>query len=116
MFKFQANHSFDKRKDEATRIRSRYPDRIPVIVEKLPNSDLPDLDKHKFLVPGDLTVGQFIYVIRKRIKLTPEKAIFIFINNIIPPTSALMSSLYEEHKDSDGFIYGFISGENCFGC
>jgi hypothetical protein len=31
-------------------------------------------------------VGQFVYVIRKRIKLSPEKAIFIFINNILPPT------------------------------
>ena len=37
-------------------------------------------------MPADLTVGQFVYVIRKRIKLSPEKAIFIFINNILPPT------------------------------
>lgn len=40
----------------------------------------------RYLVPGDLTVGQFVYVIRKRIKLTPEKAIFIFVNNVLPPT------------------------------
>lgn len=30
--------------------------------------------------------GQFIYVIRKRIKLDPEKAIFIFVNDTIPQT------------------------------
>jgi hypothetical protein len=45
-----------------------------------------------------LTVGQFVYVIRKRIKLAPEKAIFIFVDETLPPTAALMSAIYEEHK------------------
>lgn len=45
------------------------------------------IDKKKYLVPADLTVGQFVYVIRKRIKLSPEKAIFIFVNEILPPTA-----------------------------
>ena len=68
-------------------------------------SDIPTIDKKKYLVPSDLTVGQFCYVIRKRIKLAPEKAIFIFVNEVLPPTAALMSSIYEEHKDEDGFLY-----------
>lgn len=55
-------------------------------------------------MPADLTVGQFVYVIRKRIKLSPEKAIFIFVDEVLPPTAALMSSIYEEHKDEDGFV------------
>jgi GABA(A) receptor-associated protein len=50
-------------------------------------------------------VGQFCYVIRKRIKLAPEKAIFIFVNEVLPPAAALMSSVYDEHKDEDGFLY-----------
>ena len=67
------------------------------------------------MVPVDLTVGQFVYVIRKRIKLTSEKAIFIFVNDILPPTAALISTIYEEHKDEDGFLYVLYSGENTFG-
>lgn len=59
---------------------------VQVICEKADRSDIPDIDKKKYLVPADLTVGQFVYVIRKRIKLSPEKAIFIFINNVLPPT------------------------------
>ncbi len=43
-------------------------------------------------------MGQFVYVIRKRIKLAPEKAIFIFVDEVLPPTAALMSAIYEEHK------------------
>lgn len=66
-------------------------------------------------MPVDLTVGQFVYVIRKRIKLPSEKAIFIFVNDILPPTAALISTIYEEHKDEDGFLYILYSGENTFG-
>ena len=46
----------------------------------------------RYLVPSDLTVGQFVYVIRKRIKLSPEKAIFIFAAGVLPPTGALASA------------------------
>ncbi|OAY63500.1 Autophagy-related protein 8C [Ananas comosus] len=100
---------------EAARIREKYPDRIPVIVEKAERSDIPDIDKKKYLVPADLTVGQFVYVVRKRIKLSAEKAIFIFVKDTLPPTAAIMSAIYEEHKDEDGFLYMTYSGENTFG-
>lgn len=112
---FKQEHPLEKRKQEAQRIREKYPDRIPVIVEKADRVDVPDIDKKKYLVPADLTAGQFVYVIRKRIKLNPEKAIFIFVNNVLPPTPALMSSIYEEHKDEDGFLYITYTGENTFG-
>jgi GABA(A) receptor-associated protein len=115
MFQFKANHTFEQRKGEASRIRAKYPDRIPVIVEKAPKSDIPDIDKHKFLVPSDLSVGQFVYVIRKRIKITPEKAIFVFVDNTLPPTAELMSVLYKDKVDPDGFLYAVYAGESCFG-
>tara|TARA_B110000971_G_C19830910_1_gene417949 strand:- start:68 stop:328 length:261 start_codon:yes stop_codon:yes gene_type:complete len=86
-----------------------------VICEKADRSDIPDIDKKKYLVPSDLTVGQFQYVIRKRIKLAPEKALFIFVSNSIPPTASLMSTVYEEQKDDDGFLYVQYSGESTFG-
>jgi GABA(A) receptor-associated protein len=104
-----------KRKSEAERIRAKYPDRVPVICEKADRSDIPDIDKKKYLVPADLTVGQFHYVIRKRIKLAPEKALFLFCDNNIPPNASLMSTVYEEQKDEDGFLYIKYSGESTFG-
>ncbi|PWA44323.1 hypothetical protein CTI12_AA516740 [Artemisia annua] len=113
---FKQEHDLEKRRAEAARIRDKYPDRIPVIVEKGERSDVPNIDKKKYLVPADLTVGQFVYVIRKRIKLSAEKAIFIFVDNALPPTGAIMSSIYEEKKDEDGFLYVTYSGENTFGC
>ncbi|KAG9443529.1 hypothetical protein H6P81_014869 [Aristolochia fimbriata] len=112
---FKLEHPLERRQAEASRIREKYPDRIPVIVEKAEKSDIPDIDKKKYLVPADLTVGQFVYVVRKRIKLSAEKAIFIFVKNILPPTAAMMSAIYEENKDEDGFLYMTYSGENTFG-
>jgi GABA(A) receptor-associated protein len=101
--------SLEKRKSEAERIRSKYPDRVPVICEKADRSDIPDIDKKKYLVPSDLTVGQFHYVIRKRIKLAPEKALFLFCSNSIPPNAALMSTVYEEQKDEVSFsLFDFL--------
>jgi GABA(A) receptor-associated protein len=113
---FKQDHSYFKRKDESERIRLKYPGRIPLICEKDSRSGGDfELIKNKYLVPQDLTVGQFVYVIRKQIQLSPEKAIFIFIDNMLPPTSAMMSEIYEKYKDSDGFVYCQVSLENTFG-
>lgn len=69
---------------------------LQVICERADRSDLEDIDKKKYLVPADLTVGQFTYVIRKRIKLPQEKAMFIFANKFIPPSGKrLWKSLYQ---------------------
>ena len=79
MTSFENEHELTMRIQESKRIREKYPDRIPVIVEKSENSpeSLPDIDKRKFLVPQDLTMGQLVFVIRKRIKLDPNTAIFL---------------------------------------
>ena len=114
--RFINKFSFQKRYKDSKNIMIKYPDRLPVIVEKQINSNINDIDKKKYLVPIDLTIGQFIYVIRKRIKLSPEKAIFIFVHDsILPNTNALMSSVYYHYKNKDGFLYITYSGENTFG-
>lgn len=37
----------ERRQAEACRIREKYPERVPVIVEKAVKSDIPDIDKKK---------------------------------------------------------------------
>jgi len=115
MSKFKKENTYEKRLYESRRIIEKYPTRIPIIVEKQNKTDIPDIGKQKYLVPDDLTMGQFVYVIRRRLKLAPEKAIFVFIKNILPPTSAYIQQMYEEYKDDDGFLYITYSGENSFG-
>ena len=115
--KFKEEFSYDQRVNESTKVINKYPERIPVICEKLSksNSNTPNIDKKKYLVPKDLTLGQFIYIIRKRIGIDPAQGLFLFANGIIPSTSMNMSEIYFLHKDSDGFLYLKYSCENVFG-
>ena len=114
---FKQRHSFENRYKEALTAREKYPDRIPIICEKsiVGNNNAPNIDKIKYLVPLELTIGQFIYVIRKRMGLKPEEAIFLFIANIIPPSSVTVWELYCKYRDVDGFLYSQYSKENVFG-
>lgn len=113
---FKSTKTFTERKTEADRILTKYPDQVPIICEKVAgNKDLPEMDKFKFLVPKDLTLGQFMYVIRNRMKLSPEKAIFLFVGKNVPSSSELIGSIYHNYRDADGFLYVIYSGENTFG-
>eukprot|EP00992_Anisonema_acinus_P000424 TRINITY_DN10150_c0_g1_i1.p1 TRINITY_DN10150_c0_g1~~TRINITY_DN10150_c0_g1_i1.p1 ORF type:complete len:129 (+),score=25.06 TRINITY_DN10150_c0_g1_i1:50-436(+) len=114
--RFKSENTLEKRREESERIRAKYPTRIPVICEKAEKSDIPDIDKVKFLVPEDLSVGQFVYVVRKKIRLPAETALWLLVNNTLPPTAALMSHLYDCHKDSeDGFLYINYADDHVFG-
>ena len=62
MNNFKNKHTFDRRVKESQRILEKYPDRFPIIIEKHRKCDF-DIDKNKYLVPKDLTVGQLIFVI-----------------------------------------------------
>uniref|UniRef100_A0A4W6EL04 Gamma-aminobutyric acid receptor-associated protein-like 2 n=1 Tax=Lates calcarifer TaxID=8187 RepID=A0A4W6EL04_LATCA len=106
---------FKHRCVESAKIRNKYPDRVPVIVEKVSGSQIVDIDKRKYLVPSDITVAQFMWIIRKRIQLPSEKAIFLFVDKTVPQSSLTMGQLYDKEKDEDGFLYVAYSGENTFG-
>lgn len=113
---FKSKHTFEEREREGIRLNIKYNDKIPIILEV--NSNYKDelcLDKNKYLVPYDLTISQFVYVIRKRLKLLDSKSIFIFFNGKCPASSELIQMIYNENKDKDGFLYATITSENTFG-
>ncbi|XP_021264458.1 gamma-aminobutyric acid receptor-associated protein-like 2 isoform X2 [Numida meleagris] len=85
---FKEDHALEHRCVESAKIRAKYPDRVPVIVEKVSGSQIVDIDKRKYLVPSDITVAQFMWIIRKRIQLPSEKAIFLFVDKTVPQSRA----------------------------
>lgn len=116
------NHLLERRSEEAHRIRSKYPNRIPVICEKHPRSNLPTIEKKKFLVPVNMLVGEFKYIIHKHVTQasqtmggTAEQTIYLFINDSQPRASSLISEIYETQRDDDGFLYVQYSAENSLG-
>ncbi|XP_048337487.2 autophagy-related protein 8C-like isoform X1 [Ziziphus jujuba] len=112
---FKLQHPLEKRKQEAARITEKFPDKVPVVLEKDERSGIADIVQKKYLVSADITVGQFVHIIRNGINVGPEKAIFIFVNNTLPSNASLMKIVHEENKDEDGFLYMTYSGENTFG-
>lgn len=102
---------------EYERLRTKYPSRAPVFMIRAPacDSSFPVLQKSKFLVPKDLTLGMFSYVVRKHMTLPPEKAMFFFIENVLPTTSSLIGELYHRYKSNDGALRIVYTSENTFG-
>jgi len=115
--RFKQDFSFKQRREEAYRVMNKYPDRVPIICEKsrTASNNCPDIDKKKYLVPRDLTMAQFLYVIRKRLRLEPEKAMFLFVGNSIAPSTSSINEIYSFHRDFDGFLYITYALENVFG-
>lgn len=116
MGSYRKNVSFDERKLKASLILKQHTDRIPVVVECSEQLQaVHPLKKNKFIVPFELTLAQFIFVIRKHMKLDPSYAIFVFINNKLHPSTSIMGDLYACQKDEDGFMYLDVFQESTFG-
>ena len=113
--RYKKEKTFEQRKLESQSILSRYPGHVPVIVDKDPKCNLPDIERQKFLVPSDLSNGHFVFVVRMRINLTPEESIFLFINKKLPTQNSTMGQLYTDYKDEDGFMYCVYSSDTSFG-
>jgi GABA(A) receptor-associated protein len=112
--------SLAERKQKSYKMTVTYPDRIPVIVEMSPSSAnyhsyIAASHKIKYLVPYDLTMGQFIKILRDKIKIEPSTALFFFINNKIFPITTPIGSIYKEQVDEDGFLYLEFCEESTFG-
>ena len=87
---------------------------MPIICQRI-NNEVPQIDRTKYLCPRDLSMANFMLVIRKRLHLSPEKALYLFVGKKIVPCSQLLGTVYEEEKDNDGFLYINYAGETTFG-
>jgi len=116
MLRTHFEKTLEQRKAETKQIKRMHPDRACIYMLKATGKpNLPDLDKHKYLVPIDITIGQLAYIIRKRIKLNPATAMFLMVNNAMVPTTQTIGETERKHIDDDGFLYIYYTTENCFG-
>lgn len=89
---------------------------VKIVCEELHNSNkFPELETRRLLVPHDITVAQLTYLLRRRMGLLPDEAIFLFVDSSVLSSSTIVSVIYERNKDLDGFLYIKYSGENTFG-
>ena len=96
---------FEERRKASIKMREKYPDRCCIIVKKMEGADIPDIDRNKYLVPQTLSMGQFVYVIRKRLSLPQDKALFIYVGNILPSTSDTVGNVYNRAVVFEGDLW-----------
>ena len=109
---FKERVPLEVRKQQSTNILTKYPTSVPIYIDS--SSMCKVIDKPKFVIPDGFTIGQLMISIRMRMKMNPATALFIFIDNHLIPVTTVVSSMYESHKDDDGFMY-VCWEENTFG-
>lgn len=116
-FKYQETVDLVKRQEDCEKIKENYPDRLPIICEKDPNSPITQISKTKYLVPYDMTVAQFSFIIRRKLNLEKDSALFLLVLGKHALTgSQTMNEVYEKYKDkSDGFLYIAYANELIWG-
>lgn len=97
---------------EVELIKEKYPKYIPIIVR--PKDKSIQLLRYKFLVNGEITVGQFMCIIRKKIRnIKSSEALFLIVNNSLLPSVHLLSNIQVDKETNMLFVT--LCNENTFG-
>lgn len=102
---------------ELDKVMKKHPDRIPIYIHRDPSSraDLPDIRRHKFLVPSYFTMSHILYIIRTWISVPSHQALFLFVGHHQPSAHTSLKEIYETYKRPDQLLYVTYTTENAFG-
>ena len=139
---FKERNSFTERVAAVENIREKFPSKVPVIVERFrkvqsspfqnafitcptlcltehrtfQERSLPCIDKVKYLVPQELTMGQLSTIVRNRLSLSPASSLFLFApGGAMVTMTATVAELHRESLDKDGFLYIKYASQETFG-
>ena len=111
---FTKKYSVDERIQKVNNMRQKFPTKVPIVI--IFSKDFNHCTDKQFLIDSQMTLGNFICILRKQhIQLKPSEAIFCLINNILPPITELIVTLYTSYASSDGILYIHIKKESTFG-
>jgi hypothetical protein len=110
---YKIKHPFEKRFYEIEKIKDLHPGKIPVYTLADGNFKIK---KVKYLVFDDLKLYQFMNVVKKNIQYNNKagdyyKELYISLDGkkSILDMNITFDTLYNQHKDRDGFLYLVIS-------
>ncbi|XP_057297806.1 microtubule-associated proteins 1A/1B light chain 3B-like [Hydractinia symbiolongicarpus] len=114
---FKDKKNFHARQRDSECIMEQYSDKLPLIIERYKNEKaLPVIDKIKFLVPSDMTIGTLNSILRRRLQLNSTQALFLLVNNRNMFTASMpICDVYRDEKDEDGFLYIVYASQEVFG-
>lgn len=112
--KFKNDNSFEKRVAISKTIIERHPNKVPVFVS--PTSDKePSIENNKYIIPSHYTMQQLKVHFMSQIKAYDYEAITFMVNGKMISSSQLLSQIYQNDKDVDGFLYIKYCKESVFG-
>ena len=115
-FQFKEAYSLEERKAEYEKVVQENPGKIGIICERAPKSHIEEIKKTKYLISEEIKLGQFSEIIRRKIKMDKEAAIFLLANGKISLTGdETMIEIYKKYKDEDGFLYIAYASEEVWG-
>jgi GABA(A) receptor-associated protein len=102
-------------KQHSDRIINKYLNRYPILLWTLGSNII--IKKRKFIVPGNITIGQFLYVLRKQlIDFNSSDGLFLIVEGagIMLPSNQIVEKIWKEYN-VNGFIRLALTKENTFG-
>ncbi len=119
------------RKNASKKLLMKYPEYRPFIIDLMPswksnnnnnNQQTLKLDKTKFLVAQNKTIGHLLYHVRTHLILKSNEAVFFLTENDgLPATNETIGSFYNRQmllkkpEECDGFVYLYYCIESTFG-
>ena len=101
----------------ALKLRKQHTNRIPVLIWDIASQDIRfTKSTRRFMVQQDTTLGQLMYILRKRISLNSDEGLFVFVGNppVMVSNSESISIIHDKYQE-DGFLKLTLSKESTFG-
>ena len=102
--KFRETLPLDQRKAESAAALKQFPLFVPIICESADHRSGSD-NAVKFLVPDNCTVAEFLRMLRRQERCSRDECLYVFCQSNFPLAEQKISTLYQECKDEDGFLY-----------
>jgi len=127
MSSYKNSVSFNARKEATKNILNKYPDKCPIYLtfdNKIKLKQKAGTNFNKYIINNNLTIGQYMQVLKKRVEMGEKIALTLFvniykndklINTILPTLSMSIEQAYTQFCDADGFLYMNLVAENTFG-
>ncbi len=112
----------NQNKNKIETLLKKYPNRVPIVISSRSiNLKENNTNNTNFIVPSNITIAEFLIILRKRIKIYNEEAIFMFVidnitkKDIMVPSSSTIDSLYSQYKDENLILNLYVEKESVFG-
>jgi hypothetical protein len=101
---------------EFKKVSALYPEKYPIIV--ISEDPQLQLEKQKYMVVKTMTFGEFAAIIRARLTLAPDTALFYFVGKYkkcVHHSQSIGELAKEYANEDDKFLAIYFRGESAFG-